>query len=159
MSGELHSVYLSLGSNVDPEHNLPRAVHLLRQKTRLVAVSRAWQSHAVGSNGPDFLNACALIQTPLGVQEFKTQVILPIEQALGRVRTADKFAPRTMDIDILFFDEEPFGDFLNHAFIVVPLAEIAPHLRHPLVYNLTMSQLAEQLRSQTWIIPRPDVKL
>ncbi len=159
MSEELHSVYLSLGSNVDPEQNLPRAVRLLRQKTRLLAVSHAWQSHAVGSNGPDFLNACALARTPLDVQGFKKQVIRPIEEALGRVRTADKFAPRTIDIDILFFDEEPFGDFLSHAFVIVPLAEIAPQFRHPLLYNLSMAQLAEQLRSQTWIIPRPDVKL
>lgn len=159
MDEKTHQVYLSLGSNIEPEQNLPRAVRLLRQKTQVVAVSHAWQSHAVGSRGPDFLNACALAITSLSRQEFKEQVIRPIEVALGRVRTQDKFAPRPIDIDILFYDEEPFEDFLHHAFVVVPLAEIAPDLRHPLAYYQTMASLAERLRSQTWIVPRLDVKL
>ncbi|MFO3797357.1 MAG: 2-amino-4-hydroxy-6-hydroxymethyldihydropteridine diphosphokinase [Anaerolineales bacterium] len=92
-------------------------------------------------------------------QEFKEQVIQPIEVALGRVRTHDKFAPRTIDIDILFYDEEPCEDFLHHAFVVVPLAELAPELRHPLAHSQSMASLAKRLRSQTWIVPRLDVKL
>lgn len=155
----MHQVYLSLGSNIEPEQNLPRAVHLLREKTQVVAISHAWQSHAVGSDGPDFLNACLQVITPLSVQEFREQVIHPVEMVLGRKRTADKFAPRTIDIDILFYDEEPFGDFLHHAFVVVPLAEIAPDLRHPLAYHQSMAELAARLRSQTWIVPRLDVNL
>ncbi|MFN3741103.1 MAG: 2-amino-4-hydroxy-6-hydroxymethyldihydropteridine diphosphokinase [Anaerolineales bacterium] len=159
MDERTHQLYLSLGSNIEAEQNLPRAVRLLRENTQVVAVSHAWQSHAVGSHGPDFLNACVLAITSLSRQEFKEQVIRPIEVALGRVRTQDKFAPRPIDIDILFYDEEPFEDFVHHAFVVVPLAEIAPELRHPLAYSQTMASLAERLRSQTWIVPRLDVKL
>lgn len=159
MDEKTHQVYLSLGSNIEPEQNLARAVQLLRQKVHILSISHAWQSHAVGSDGPDFLNACVLLVTPLRLQELKEQVIHPIERALGRKRTADKFAPRPIDIDILFYDEEPFGDFLHHAFVIVPLAEIAPALRHPLAYYQSMVDLANRLRSQTWIVPRPDVKL
>lgn len=153
-----HQVYLSLGSNIEAEHNLVRAVQLLRQHVQVLALSHAWQSHAVGHPGPDFLNACALIATPLSVGALKEQVIRPIEEALGRKRIGDKYAPRPIDIDILFYDEEPYGDFLHHAFVVVPLAEIAPALRHPLAYQ-SMAALAEQLRHQTWIVPRFDVRL
>nr|BAL52729.1 2-amino-4-hydroxy-6-hydroxymethyldihydropteridine pyrophosphokinase [uncultured Chloroflexota bacterium] len=155
----MHQVYLSLGSNIEPEKNLPRALHLLRQKTQVALVSHVWQSRAVGSDGPDFLNACVQVITPLSAQEFKEQVIQAIEGVLGRKRMADKFAPRTIDVDILFYDGEPFGELPLHAFIVVPLAEIAPDLRHPLAGEHSMAALADRLRSQTWIVPRLDVKL
>ena len=56
----MHQVYLSLGSNIQPEVNLPRAVELLQEYGKFIKVSRAWESEAVGSDGPNFLNACVL---------------------------------------------------------------------------------------------------
>jgi len=154
---ELHEAYLNIGSNIDPERHLQQAVRLLKNRGKVKAVSNAWQSHAFGSNGPDFLNACILFLTPLEALKLKEQVIRPIEKKLGRVRSGDKFAPRTIDIDIILFDDEPFGwEFWSNAFVVVPLADLLPDFNHPLNYE-KLAQVAEHMRRQVWIQARPDV--
>ena len=154
---DLHEAYLNIGSNIEPEHHLRQTIRLLRKHGQIKAVSNAWQSHAFGSNGPDFLNVCVLFLTPLNDRELKEQVIRPIEAALGRVRGPDKYAPRTIDIDIILFDEEPFGwEFWSNAFVVVPLADLLPDFHHPLNYE-PLSRVAEHMRRQTWIEARPNV--
>jgi 2-amino-4-hydroxy-6-hydroxymethyldihydropteridine diphosphokinase len=157
MMEDLHEAYLNIGSNIEPEHHLREALRLLREQGRMKAVSNAWQSHAFGSDGPDFLNACVLFLTPLEALELKERVIRPIEAALGRVRGPDKYAPRTIDIDIILFDDEPFsGEFWSNAFVVVPLAELLPGFHHPFNYE-RLSRVAAHMRRQTWIEARPDV--
>ncbi len=154
---ELHEAYLNIGSNIEPRRNLPQAVRLLRQHGQVKAISNAWESHAFGSNGPDFLNACLLFLTPLEARDLKEQVIRPIEAELGRVRGPNKYAPRTIDIDIVLFDDEPFGwEFWSNAFVVVPLADLLPDFHHPLNYE-KLAQVAAHMRRQTWIVARPDV--
>ena len=154
---ELHEAYLNIGSNIEPRRNLPLAIRLLQQYGQVKAFSNVWQSHAFGSNGPDFLNACILFLTPLDARDLKEQVIRPIEAELGRVRGPDKYAPRTIDIDIILFDDEPFGwEFWSNAFVVVPLADLLPDFHHPLNYE-KLSQVAAHMRRQTWIEARPDV--
>ncbi len=136
-------VYLSLGSNISKEHNLPLAVAMLAETGRLFAVSAAYETAAVGGEDyPGFLNAAVALDTDLGPGEFKAQVIGPIEAQLGRVRDPeDRNAPRTIDIDIVLWNDEvldgngvvvPDPDLLRLAHLAVPLAEIAPDLVHPL---------------------------
>jgi 2-amino-4-hydroxy-6-hydroxymethyldihydropteridine diphosphokinase len=154
---ELHGAYLNIGSNIEPEYYLREAIRFLREHGQVKSISNAWQSHAFGSDGPDFLNACVLFLTPLMPRELKELVIRPIEAKLGRVRGADKYAPRTIDIDIILFDEEPFGgEFWSNAFVVVPLADILPDFPHPFNYE-KLVQVAEHMRRQTWIVARPEV--
>jgi 2-amino-4-hydroxy-6-hydroxymethyldihydropteridine diphosphokinase len=154
---EFHEAYLNLGSNIEPERNLRQAIHLLQKRGQVKAVSSFWESHAFGSDGPNFLNACLLFLTALGVQELKEQIIRPIEAELGRVRVADRYAPRPIDIDIILFDDEPYsGEFWSNAFVVVPLAELYPDFQHPLHYE-KLAQVAGYMRRQTWIEARPDV--
>jgi 2-amino-4-hydroxy-6-hydroxymethyldihydropteridine diphosphokinase len=154
---ELHEAYLNIGSNIQPEHHLREAIRLLKKHGEVRAVSNAWQSHAFGSNGPDFLNACVLFLTPLKALELKKLVLWPIEAKLSRVRGTDKYAPRTIDIDIILFDDEPFGaEFWSNAFVVVPLADIYPDFHHPLNYE-KLTRVAEHMRRQTWIEARPEV--
>ena len=153
----MHQVYLSLGSNIQPEVNLPRAVELLYEYGEIVTVSSAWESAAVGSDGPNFLNACALFNCPLLPVELKEQVIQPIETKLGRTRSEDKFAPRTIDIDIVLFDEQLCDHkYARQAFVVVPLAEIYPDFLSPLT-NERIEQTAARLRQQIWMEIRPEV--
>jgi len=154
---DLHRVYLSLGSNITPEKSLRKAVSLLGAHSALRACSSAWESRAVGSEGPNFLNACVLITTPHDFQDLKKSVILPIEAELGRSRSEDKNAPRTIDIDILMMDDNPMGlESWGRPFVVVPLAEIAPDLRHPSSAE-PLSELATRMRKQTWIKRRAGV--
>lgn len=153
----MHQVYLSLGSNIEPEINLPRAIELLSEYGELLKLSRAWESAAVGSDGPNFLNACALFLTPLPLADLKTQVIRPIEAKLGRKRTADKYAPRTIDIDTVLFDGQSCHDkFWKMAFVVIPLAEINPQLQNPVTQE-SIIETATRLRQDVWMEVRPVV--
>ena len=89
---DLHHAYLSLGSNIKPEVHLPKAIQMLKDYGQVKAVSQVWESHAVGTDGPDFLNACVLFLSHLQPNDLKQQIIRPIEASLGRVRHADKNA-------------------------------------------------------------------
>jgi 2-amino-4-hydroxy-6-hydroxymethyldihydropteridine diphosphokinase len=152
-----HLAYLSLGSNIQPEENLVWAVRLLQQQGNLQALSHAWESTSVGAEGPNYLNACASLETPLSQTELKEQVLSPIEQELGRKRTEDKFAPRTMDLDIVIFDTVSCDDkYWGQAFVVIPLAEIFPLFTNPLTQE-PIHQTAERLRREIWMETRQDV--
>jgi 2-amino-4-hydroxy-6-hydroxymethyldihydropteridine diphosphokinase len=156
---DLHSVFLSLGSNVQPEVYLPKAIEQLREYGQVQAISKVWESHAVGGNAPNFLNACVLFMTALAPSNLKEQAIRPIEARLGRVRSENKNAPRTIDIDIVMADGDPVNlEFWNYAFIVVPMADIAPKLLHPITHK-KMSTASRLLRSQVWIVQRSDASL
>jgi len=153
----VHQVYLSLGSNIEPEINLPRAIELLAKHGEVLKLSSAWESAAVGSDGPNYLNACALFLTPLSIVELKAQVIHPIEAKLGRKRTADKYAPRTIDIDAVLFDDQSCHDkFWKLAFVVIPLAEINPQLQNP-VNHESIIETAAGLRQNVWMEVHPEV--
>src|SRR5512142_1008004 len=128
-----HDVYLSLGSNIDPEANLPRAIEMLRMYGRVKDISGVWESHAVGSDGPNFLNASVLLETDVPPAELKQRLTLPIETAMGRVRTADKNAPRPIDLDVMLVDGQPFNlDRWDSAFVLLPIAQLLPDAAHPL---------------------------
>jgi 2-amino-4-hydroxy-6-hydroxymethyldihydropteridine diphosphokinase len=133
--------YLSLGSNIDPERNLAAAVNWLGRWGRVRAVSTVWESAPLGfADQPNFLNAATLLETGLSAQALRQEAIASIEMALGRVRSANRNAPRTIDIDIMLFNHDvlqvaqrhiPSPEVLERPFVAIPLAEIAPDYVHP----------------------------
>lgn len=154
---ESHLAYLNLGSNIQPEVNLVRAVGLLHEYGEVLKVSNAWESESVGAEGPNYLNACVLFRTEFMQVELKERVIRPIEARLGRVRNENKYAPRTIDIDIVLFDGEPYNNrFWRFAFVIVPLAEIHPDYQNP-INQENIVETATRLRSQVWMEARPEV--
>ena len=154
---ELHKAYLNLGSNIQPEVNLVKAIQFLSEYGEVQRVSNAWESRSVGAPGPNFLNACLLFVSPYMQVELKEQVIRPIETRLGRVRTENKYAPRTIDIDIILFDDQPYRDkFWDDAFVIVPLAEIYPEYLNPLTGE-QITQIATRLCQKVWMEARPEV--
>src|SRR5258708_29241601 len=100
---KVHTYYLNLGSNIQPERHLPQALAQIQKFGEWQAVSHAWESQPVGAVGPNFLNACLQIQFDLPPAELKARVIGPIELGLGRRRGSDVNAPRSIDIDITLF--------------------------------------------------------
>lgn len=136
---------VSLGSNIDARANLSRAVELLAERSDVRAVSRAWRSSAVGGDGPEFLNAAVAVATSLDAAVFKFAVLRGIEADLGRVRTRNRNAPRTIDLDLALFGDAvvnrpdghggrlrlPDPDVARHAHVALPLAEIAGDLPLP----------------------------
>ena len=154
---EFHVAYLNLGSNIQPETNLRKALQLLPEYGKVQHDSSVWESEAVGSPAPNFLNVCVKFKSTFSQTSLKDQVIKNIELKLGRIRSADKFAPRTIDIDIVIFDDV----FLNKdswklGYVIVPLAEIYPDYRNPETRE-TVSEIATRLRRGAWLKARPGV--
>ena len=131
--------WLSLGSNIAPEANLRAAAAALRERFGEVLFSPVYRTPAVGFEGPDFLNAAAGIDTGLSPQALNDW-LHALEEAQGRVRGGPRFASRPLDIDIVLYDERVLsgpGNLqlprpeLDQAFVLFPLAEIAPDVRVP----------------------------
>ena len=160
-------VFVALGSNIDGERNLREAVRRLALGCRVVAVSPVYETAPVGkTDQANFLNAAVLIETDLTVVELKEQVLQVIEKELGRVRTADKNAPRTIDLDIALFGDQvldhgarqiPDPELLRYAHIAVPLADLAPTRRHQ-EDGRTLIEIAQSLATDG-LARRPDVVL
>jgi dihydroneopterin aldolase/2-amino-4-hydroxy-6-hydroxymethyldihydropteridine diphosphokinase len=163
----VNRAFISLGSNIDPEHNLQGAVQRLANRTRLLAVSRVYQTKPVGkTDQPDFLNAAVLVETELTARELKSQVLGAIEAELGRVRTEDKNAPRTIDLDISLFNDEilevegrhiPDPEVSQYLHIARPLADLASSYRHP-EKGQTLLEIAQELDDSA-LQQRPDLVL
>ena len=132
-------IYLGLGSNIEPEKNLGRAVRELRDKYGNLQVSAVYRSAAVGFEGDDFLNLVVGLRSedePLEICEE----IERLHNLVGRKRGSDKWAARPLDIDLLLYNDDviderpvrvPRSDILEYSFVLRPLAEIAPELVHP----------------------------
>ncbi len=136
--------YLGLGSNLDAEQNLQLASRELRDRFSLQKISTAYRSKALGFDGDDFLNAVACIETELTPQELCGELEL-IHDLAGRTRRSEKFVSRSLDIDLLLYDQLvlneppvrlPREDVLKYSFVLRPLAEIAPNYRHPVTGKL-----------------------
>ena len=165
----LHRAYLLLGSNIDPERNLPAACRQLAAHGQIVRVSQVWESAPVdGSKQANYLNAAVLIETMHSAKDLRCRVLPGIESALGRVRDPrDKYAARTIDIDIALFDSDvlevagariPDPDLERRPFVAVPLAEIDPDYVHPENCR-TLSQIAAALGDRSDLKLRSDVQL
>jgi 2-amino-4-hydroxy-6-hydroxymethyldihydropteridine diphosphokinase len=123
---------LILGSNISPEANMAEAIRLLWQRVNILALSSVWETEAVGSPGPDFLNVVVHMESELDDRTMKEDILTGIENRLGRVRTSDKNAPRTIDLDLLIVDNTVKEDRLwSLAYIVAPLSELEPCMKDP----------------------------
>ncbi len=133
------TAYLSLGSNQDAERHLSGAIAELRARFGEVRVSPAYRTPAVGFDGPDFINAAAVLETDLGPVALDAW-LHALEDAHGRRRDQPRFSDRPLDIDLVFYDDLVLrgpGNLqlprpeLRHAFVLRPLFDIAPDYREP----------------------------
>jgi 2-amino-4-hydroxy-6-hydroxymethyldihydropteridine diphosphokinase len=134
-------VLVAFGSNIDAARNLPRAAARLAERVEIRAVSTIYESSPVGAPGtPAFLNAVARIVPRCGPRTLKFGVLRSIELALGRRRSPDRNAPRTIDLDLVLYgawrESEldltlPDPDLLCAAHMARPAAEVAPDAVHP----------------------------
>lgn len=134
-------VYLSLGSNIDRERYIIAALDALALKFGDLRVSSVYESEAVGFDGDNFFNLVVAIETNLPVGHLST-VLKAIEDDNGRTRQGPKFSGRTLDIDILTYGNAigdldgislPRSEVTKNAFVLWPLAEIAPGEMHPIL--------------------------
>ena len=158
-------VYIALGSNVEPEKNIVQACTLLSEKVSLRSVSTFYRSKALERpEQSDYRNGVIRVATPLTPLRLKFDVLREIEGQLGRVRTEDRYTSRTIDLDILVFDdcvinEEnlvlPDPELRERPFIAVPLLELAPDLVLPDTGEALHSIRSAQARSEL----EPDIEL
>ena len=133
------TIYLGIGSNIDPRNNLIHAISELEKRFGELEKSSVYRSKAFGFEGDDFLNMVVALGSELTPIEIHSQ-LEEIQHAAGRDHEARGHSSRTLDIDLLLYDdlvaEEPpirlpRPDVLRFSFVLGPLAEIAPELRHP----------------------------
>lgn len=130
-------IYVGMGSNVEPEEHLKDAVAALQKRLGTVELSSVYRNPAVGFAGDDFLNLVLCADTHLAPAAVE-RVLSEIETAAGRGRSRSRVGPRTLDLDLLLYGNLvdpalrlPRGDILRYAFVLRPLAELAPALTHP----------------------------
>ena len=133
------TIYISLGSNIDREKNTRAGVEALERAFGELNLSSVYESEAVGFEGDAFYNMVIACDSNIPVHETN-QILRDIENANDRDRSGPKFSSRTLDLDLLLYDDLildeqglklPRGEILTNAFVLWPLAEIAPHLKHP----------------------------
>ena len=158
MDSTIHKACLLLGSNIEPEHNIPHAAKLLQEKLTILQVSSIWESASVDCCYPDFLNMAVLVSTILDASQLKEQVLRPLEAQMGRVRTEDKNASRPIDFDIILFDGKTVDPALwQHIHRAAPLAELFPDLRSETGESLI--DVYNQLARSTPIRIRTDISV
>lgn len=134
-------IFIGLGSNINPEANIPEALRRLADRCSILVLSTFYRSPAEGNPGdPSFINGAAEIETALGPEAVKWDLLRPVEEALGRVRSGDKNAPRAIDLDLLLYGARvvatprltlPDPGIARYPFVAVPLMELAPDLLFP----------------------------
>ena len=136
-------VYISIGSNIDKETSIRKGITDMQSTFGELQLSSVYQSEAVGFDGDDFYNLVAAFDTEQDVMTISRQ-LHEIEDQNGRDRSGPRFSSRTLDLDLLVFDdlitdendlEIPRGEILENAFVLWPLAEIAPQLTHPVTHQ------------------------
>jgi 2-amino-4-hydroxy-6-hydroxymethyldihydropteridine diphosphokinase len=158
--------YVSGGSNLDAQRNLVVAARELKAVYRGARFSRCYRNGAVGFDGPPFVNFVAELPVSGAIAALK-QDLERIEALCGRPRHAPKWAPRAMDLDILLFGDVvqtegpmrlPRPDLMRWAFMLGPLAELAPHLRHP-VEDVSIHSLWQRFDRDTHPLEAIDLDL
>lgn len=155
-------IYLSLGSNVERHKHIAAALDALAELFVELRISSVYESKSVGFEGSNFFNLVVGANTTLSVAEL-SETLKRIEDDNGRKRSGPKFSPRTLDIDILTYGnfigvdhgvELPRAEITKNAFVLLPLAEIAPQVVHPQLQK-TYQQLwveYDQASQSLWAI-------
>ncbi|NQZ82967.1 MAG: 2-amino-4-hydroxy-6-hydroxymethyldihydropteridine diphosphokinase [Colwellia sp.] len=140
-------VYISLGSNINREHYVVQGLNALATEFGQLTLSSLFESESIGFDGAPFYNMVIALVTDKSIEQV-VQSLRNIEFANGRTLDAKKFSPRTLDLDLLLFDDLilstpaqiPRDEITKNAFVLWPLAEVAAAVEHP-IEKLNYQQL------------------
>ncbi len=147
-------IFVGLGSNIQPQKHIKEGMQRLLKNFPGCQFSNLYESEAVGFDGDNFINLVAEFSTGLSIKGV-IKVLSEIEDASGRTRLGPKFSARTLDIDLLLYDDVvcdkpvqlPRDEITKNAFVLLPLSEIAADLEHP-VLKLSYTKLWQQYPKQ-----------
>jgi 2-amino-4-hydroxy-6-hydroxymethyldihydropteridine diphosphokinase len=152
-------ILISIGSNIQPEKHIPAAVSRLAERFGPIRISNVYETHPIGTSGNNFLNLAVEIHSGLPIEELKNEFLRKFETQLGRIRTANKFESRTIDLDIVVYHGNVIDlDLFKYAHLAVPVAELAPDIFDPEQQH-TLAELAAdfirkdgiQLKQAYWL--------
>ncbi|MDX1336302.1 MAG: 2-amino-4-hydroxy-6-hydroxymethyldihydropteridine diphosphokinase, partial [Gammaproteobacteria bacterium] len=145
-------IYISLGSNIEPELHLRNALGCMQHHFFDLRLSPVYETEAVGFDGDPFLNLVAECETTLSPEKVQAE-LKSIEDKNGRLRDGPKFSARTLDLDLLLYDDldlrgqgmdVPRDEINKYAFVLKPLCDLVPGLKHP-VSKETMQTLWQKM--------------
>lgn len=149
------NVILLIGSNIDPINNIKQAIKEISRIIPLTKQSSLWETKPIGTAGENFYNMALSISTSVDLNVLKFDVLRNIEIRLGRVRSSDKYAPRTIDIDIILDgDTIVEANIWHYAYIAVPVSELFPGLICAETHQ-TLKEVAAILIKKSWIKKHP----
>jgi 2-amino-4-hydroxy-6-hydroxymethyldihydropteridine diphosphokinase len=132
--------FISAGSNIDKEIHIPSSITVLEKQFENIIISSLYKTKAVGFEGDDFHNLVIQFDSELDAKNV-AKLLRQIELDHGRTRDSRKYAARTLDLDLILYGDQiiddgrlqiPRDEIERYAFVLEPLAEIAPHLLHPI---------------------------
>ncbi|MCK5696974.1 MAG: 2-amino-4-hydroxy-6-hydroxymethyldihydropteridine diphosphokinase [Gammaproteobacteria bacterium] len=153
-----HLIYVGIGSNIEQEKHIRLAIKYLQEcfgEHCQLQLSPVYKTQAIGFKGDDFLNLVACFETELTALDVEKTLKI-IENKNGRCHNQEKFSARTLDIDLLLYDQDiinshgvnvPRDEIEKYAFVLSPLADLAPELIHPQTHK-TISTMWQQLQQQ-----------
>ncbi len=146
--------FVAVGSNIEPEKNVRAAILRLAGQARVIGISTVYRTGALGRpEQPCYFNCVVELETDMSPEQIRREILRPVESSLGRVRTWDKYAARTIDLDLIMYDDMvletadmqlPDPDILVRPFLAIPLCELAPGLVLP-GSNLHLNEIAAAL--------------
>jgi len=150
-------VFIGIGSSINKSENIHSGIAALKAQFGELLLSPLYESEAVGFSGVNFYNLVVKLHTEQNISEL-IKNLKSIEKQHGRPEKASKFAPRTLDLDLLLYDQQidpdidlPRGEILKNAFVLKPLSELAPELKHPVLgetYQALWSNYPQQKQKQ-----------
>jgi 2-amino-4-hydroxy-6-hydroxymethyldihydropteridine diphosphokinase len=144
------NIFISIGSNVDKESNIVNSIKTLKTYFPDLVCSAVFESESIGFDGHNFYNLVAGANTNMSLNDV-CSLLKQIERDNGRLPSDKKFSPRTLDLDLLFFDDVicdapaqlPRDEITKNAFVLWPLAQVAPDFIHP-INNLPIKEIWQQ---------------
>ena len=161
-----HKVYIGIGSNVSKEKNIKSCIVELRKVYENIVLSPVYETSSMGFDGPNFYNLVSSFDTTLSIYDLKDN-LNSIENNHGRHFNETKFSSRTLDIDILYYDDQiisdekikiPRKEIIEYDFVLTPLIDIAPNFIHP-VLKISHTHIMKSTIIEKQIISKIDFDL
>ena len=153
----LHKIFVGVGSNIDREKNIKSCMTILKDMYGDIIISPVYETESMGFDGPSFYNLVSCFETDESIYELKN-TLNKIENNHGRHFNETKFSSRTLDIDILYYDDlilsddkvqVPRKEICEYDFVLKPLIDLVPDFIHP-VHNISHKEILDSIKTVSY---------